>query len=81
MFIKLYYLQTEMGPKHYLVQHFHFKGKETEAWKSLPSSHSPVNGSQCLSRAAFVVSNTQDEIHVFLNVLSAEQMAALDLGC
>lgn len=71
MFIKSYYLETEMGPKHCLVQHFYFKGKETEAWKSLPASHLAVNGRQCLSNA---------EIHVFLNVLSAEQIAALELG-
>lgn len=81
MFIKPYYLETEMGPKHCLVQHFSFKGKETEAWKSLPASHLAVNGRQYLSNAAFGVSNTQAEIHVFLNVLSAEQIAALELGC
>lgn len=56
-FMKLYYLKTEMGPKHCRVQHAHFKGKEAEAWKGLPSSHSSTD--------VFVVSITQSEIQYF----------------
>lgn len=64
MFIKLYYLKTEMGPKHCHVQH-HFQGKEAEAWKSLPSSHLSVNDRQFLSIDVFVVLISQSEIQYF----------------